>query len=88
MRKHELAKRLGITLSGPPQRSNGKPRASRRVEIYNADETTTTYPSMNKASQAMGRHAVIIYTLAKNGNISLRILGRIRNVKNIYIKEL
>ena len=65
IRKHELAEKLGIVLPGPPPKSDGKPRLPRPVEVHNPDGTTTMYPSMSNASQAMGRHAVQLYMLAK-----------------------
>ena len=71
MRKHELAEKLGIVLPEPKPRSGGKPKLSRPVEVPNLDGTTTTYPSMTKASQAMGRHAVVLYTLAKKGKVRI-----------------
>ena len=71
MRKHELAEKLNIVLSGPRLRSNGKPKLPRPVEIPNSDGTTTTYSSMSKAAQAMGRHAVVLYTLAKKGKVKI-----------------
>ena len=64
MRKHELAEKLSIVLPGPKPRSSGKPRVPRPV-----DGTTTIDPSISKAAQAMGRHAVVLYTLAKKGNV-------------------
>ena len=72
MRKHELAEKRGIVLPGP--KPNGETSHSRRprpVEIPNPDKTTTTYLSMSKASQAMGRHAVVLYTLAKKGKVKI-----------------
>ena len=54
--KYSLAEKLGIQLPRPKRNQpNGKAcRKSRLVQIWNPDGTTTTYPSISKAVQALG----------------------------------
>ena len=71
IRKHELAEKLGIVHPGPPPKSDGKPRLPHPVEVLSPDGTTTTYPSMSKASQTMERLAVVLYALAKKDKVKI-----------------
>ena len=66
--RFELAKKLGIQLPRPKPRQ-GKPRKAGPVEIFNPNRTTTTYPSINKAAQALKKHGMQIYTMAVNGDV-------------------
>ena len=69
--KYNLAEKLGIQLPRPKRsQHNGKAcRKSRPVEIWNPDETTTTYPSISKAVQALRIPPMQIYKL-HNAKIS------------------
>ena len=66
--RFELAEKLGIELPRAKPRQ-GKPREAGPVEIFNPDGTTTTYPRINKAAQALKKHAMQIYTMPVNGDV-------------------
>lgn len=67
--RSELAERLGVELPEPV-------RKARRVAIVNPNGTTTTYPSINKAARALGKHAAQIYALVANGDQRVELNSR------------
>ena len=70
LKRFELAERLGVEFPKPRRREERKPRKARRVEVVNPDGTTTVYPSINKAAQALGKYAMQLYPMAVNdGNV-------------------
>ena len=66
--RFELAEKGGIELPRPKLRQK-KTRKTRSVEIFNSDGTTTTYPSINKAAKALGKHAMQLYTMAASSDV-------------------
>ena len=69
LKRFELAERLGIELPEPRRKEERKPRKARRVEVVNPDGTTTVYPSISKAAQALGKYAMQLYPMAVNGDV-------------------
>ena len=69
IRKHELAKMLGLELPEPKLKQ--KARIVRPVEILNPDGTTTTYPSISKTAQALRKHTVQLYVMAAKGDAKI-----------------
>ena len=69
LKRFELAERLGIELPKPRRKEERKPRKARRVEVVNPDGTTTVYPSISKAAQALGKYAMQIYPMAVNSDV-------------------
>ena len=65
----KLAKMLGIELLKPKPKQ--KARAAHSVEILNSDGTTTTYPIIGKAAQALGKHTVPLYVMAAKGDAKI-----------------
>ena len=63
IKKHELARKLGIDL-GPKL----KRVYSRNVEIFNPDGTMTTYSSMTQAAKAIGIFSSQIYMIIDKGD--------------------
>ena len=51
------------------QKKERKPKRARRVEVINLDGTTTVYPSISKAAQALGKYAMQLYPIAGNGEV-------------------
>ena len=68
--KHDLASKIGVN---PPktQRGNQTFRSARTVEVNNSDGTITTYPSINKASKALGKPPMYLYVMAVNGELKI-----------------
>ena len=66
--RFELAEKGGIELPRPKLRQK-KTRKTRSVEIFNSDGTTTTYPSINKAAKALGKHAMQLYAMAVSSDV-------------------
>ena len=69
LKRFELAERLGIELPKPRRKEERKPRKARRVEVVNPDGTTTVYPSISKAAQALGKYAMQLYPMAVNNEV-------------------
>ena len=69
LKRLELAERLGIELPKPRRKEERKPRKARRDEVVNPDGTTTVYPSISKAAQALGKNAMQLYPMAVNGYV-------------------
>ena len=72
--KYDLAEKLGIELPRPKRKQPiGKAcRKPRSVLVWNPNgTTTTTYPSINKAAQALRRPAMQLYNLAKSGEVKI-----------------
>ena len=71
LRKLELAEMLGVELPKPTRREGRKPRKPRMVEVRDPDGTTTVYPSISKAAQALGKYAMQIYVMAASGDVRI-----------------
>ena len=72
-KKYELASKLGIDLPEPVEKQPGNRifRSARTVEINNPDGTITTYPSITKASKALGRPPIQLYVMVVNGELKI-----------------
>ena len=69
LKRFKLAEGLGIELPKPRREEERKLRNARRVEVVNSDGTTTVYPSISKAAQALGKYAMQLYPMAVNGEV-------------------
>ena len=71
--KYDLAERLSIRLprTRPIQKEGGACRKPRSVTLFNADGTTTVYPSISKASKALKVSTTQLYIKGANGTVKI-----------------